>query len=140
MTMPPGVYLGCAVDDGKELEGWTIGKFITSASLHHSRAVEVKFSHHRELYCEEGSTANWAATGLSVNISGAFTYLFREGEQDEWYPCTLSERGQYVIWLPGVFHSLCVHRSCEMLVVRWPSVGWSDKTSGAKPSIRGHND
>lgn len=133
------VHWGNAIADGRQHAGWFIGKFISTNLMCQSEAVEVKFSQHKDPYCEEGSTANQTATSMSLNISGTYEYLFREQEQDEWELVTLSERGQYVIWLPGVFHSLRVDNNCEMVVVRWPSAGRSDKINGPNPWRKDQN-
>ncbi len=127
------VYQGSAIFDGKQYAGWFIGQFITTNTVRESGAVEVKFSQHKEPYCEEGSTANLIATSVSINISGICKYLFREREHDDWELVTLSKRGHYVLWLPSVFHSLRVDQNCEMVVIRWPSVGRVDKIRGPNP-------
>ena len=127
-----GVYWGDAIGDGRPHRGWFIGRFITDA-MRQSTAVEVKFSTHEEPYCEEGTTANRTATSLAINISGACEYRFLGLARDKWISVPLTERGQYVIWEPGVLHSLRVEECCEMVVVRWPSIGRSDKVLGPDP-------
>ncbi|MBM4028542.1 MAG: hypothetical protein FJ280_24575 [Planctomycetes bacterium] len=127
-----GIYWADAVSDGEPYGGWFIGAFIAEAARR-STAVEVKFSRHEEPYQEEGATANRTATSLSINISGACEYRFRKQAQGEWITVPLTRRGQYVIWPPGVLHSLRVSECCEMVVIRWPSAGRSDKIPGPDP-------
>jgi hypothetical protein len=134
MPEADGVYWGDAVGDGNQYGGWFVGEF-TADGPRRSPAVEVKYSTHKEPYCEKGSTANRTATSLSISISGACEYRFRGRTEDNWTTVVLTERGQYVIWQPGIFHSLRIRKCCEMLVVRWPSVGRSDKIPGPDPSV-----
>ncbi len=132
MQEADGICWGDATEDGKQHGRWFIGGFITG-TLCRSPEVEVKFSTHIEPYQEKGSTANRTATTVAINISGECEYSFLGLARDGWRSIPLNERGQYVIWEPGVFHNLGVEKECELVVVRWPSAGRSDKIPGPDP-------
>lgn len=132
MPAVDGIYWGDAFVDGEPYGGWFIGEFIPDGPRR-STAVEVKFSRHKKPYEEKGSTANHTATSLSINISGECEYRFQGRAENKWITIVLSKRGQYVLWQPGVLHSLRIKESCELVVVRWPSVGRSDKIPGPDP-------
>jgi hypothetical protein len=133
----PRLHAGNAIDDGRPhgrpRGGWFVGSFMDRDSACHSTDVEVKFSRHSRPYVEAGSTANRTATSLSIVVSGSCIYKFRKKRGGHWKPVALSEPGAYVLWLPGVYHSLRVPAQCEMVVVRWPSPGQIDKIPGPNP-------
>lgn len=130
-----GVHVGDAGADGQPYGAWFVGSFV-GRGLRRSTQLEVKYSAHTKPFRENGSTANRTATSLSICISGSCRYYFREGSKGAWRSVVLNRRGRYVMWRPGVFHSLCVPERCEMVVVRWPSAGRTDKIHGPDPAGR----
>jgi len=133
MNRLSGVHRGDAIADGKNHNQWFIGCFVNRSSARRTRAVEVKLSVHRKPFCEPGSTANRTSTSMALLISGKCTYKFRGSKRSKWRTITLSKPWQYVIWSPGVFHSLRVPTSSKMVVLRWPSKGSGDKIRGTNP-------
>lgn len=132
------VYVGNAVKEGKDHGGWFVGAFLRDGSLRQNGGLEVKYSCHSHEYCERGSTANRTSTTLVINLSGEFTYFFRQGKRGKWSTVSLRRRGEYVIWTPAMFHSLCVPERSEMIVVRWPSAGAHDKIPDPRPVPHSH--
>ena len=126
------VYKGNALRDGKAHSGWFVGRFISQRPRRTER-VEVKMSVHHNPYRESESSANRTATSMALITSGSCEYRFRIGKRGQWRRVLLRRPGDYVIWEPGVYHSLRVSKRCEMVVVRWPSAGRSDKTRAKSP-------
>ena len=71
---------------------------------------------------------------------GVEQYLDHPGPQRRWVIRTelpgrdvvLAERGDYVVWGPGVDHSWCAEEESVVLTVRWPSIpGYAIHGDGA---------
>ncbi|MDN0195489.1 signal peptidase I [Streptomyces sp. S.PNR 29] len=112
----PGVYVGKADHDAALDHGWLLGHFKDADDPRHTEAVEVKWGVH-----PRGDTrAQWVTgevrTALLVLVSGRFRLDFPGSS------VVLRERGDYILWGPGVDHSWYAEEDSTVLTVRWPSV------------------
>lgn len=110
------VYVGNAGRDGALDGGWILGHFKDVGDPRHSADVEVKWGVHPA----GESRAEWVRgegrTAVLVLVSGRFR-VDVPGRS-----VVLGERGDYVVWGPGVDHSWCAEEASVVLTVRWPSV------------------
>jgi hypothetical protein len=120
------VYVGNATIDAAGDRGWLLGHFKPVADIRHSDDVEIKWGVHTP----GDRRARWATgekrTALLVLISGRFRVELPGRD------VVLAERGDYVVWGPGVDHSWCAEEESVVLTVRWPSIpGYSIRGDGA---------
>lgn len=114
--MDDRVYVGNASRDGALDAGWLLGHFKPPGDPRHSEAVEVKWGEHPpgdERAAWVTGEQRWA---LLVLVSGRFRVELPERS------VLLAERGDYVVWGPGVDHSWRAEEASVVLTVRWPSV------------------
>lgn len=118
--MSDSVVTGNAARDAEAYRGWFIGHFVPPEfGLRSTTDVEVKWGIHERGEIRAGWGANDKSISLSLIISGAIRLLFPDGRQ-----ALLKERGDYVLWAPGVQHRWEIEQdNTVVLTVRWPSHG-----------------
>jgi hypothetical protein len=109
-------YCGNAADDGCETHGWILGHFIDSAEgVRSNKDVEVKWGIHPA----GEKRAAWATddlrTTLVLLVSGNFNVDLEVAS------FVLDNRGDYLIWGPGIDHSWEAVADSVVVTVRWPS-------------------
>jgi hypothetical protein len=115
-----GVEHGNAVREGAEMGGWFVGQFMPQENRRRTD-FELKWGVHPKGEREEhGWVANKTSTTFSVLIEGTFLLRMRAGNRIQ--EILLKERGDYVIWKPGVEHTWEAPSDCIILSIRCPSV------------------
>jgi len=115
-----GVVKGNAGTEGARNRGWFFGQFMPDDG-HRRTDFELKWGVHPKGEREEhGWVANKTSTTFSMLVEGRFLIRMRRGDQIE--EVRLEERGDYVMWEPGVEHSWEAPEDCIILSVRCPSV------------------
>ena len=101
--------------------GWFIGFFVSDDPYRQSNDIEVKWKQHQPSSEKKKFVSNHSAKSMCILIKGSFRLDFkRDGLIEE---VTLTEPGDYVIWLPNVEH--CGYAQQEdtvVLTLRWPSL------------------
>jgi mannose-6-phosphate isomerase-like protein (cupin superfamily) len=110
------VYVGRADVDAAGDRGWLLGHFKPPGDARHSTDVEIKWGVHPP----GDKRAAWATgetrTALLLLVSGRFRVEL-PGRS-----VLLAERGDYLVWGPGVDHSWYAEKESVVLTVRWPSI------------------
>lgn len=118
------IYVGNASRDGALDAGWLLGHFKPEGDVRHHEAVEIKWGEHPagdERAAWVRGERRWA---LLVLISGRFRVEL-PGRS-----VLLAERGDYVVWGPGVDHSWRAEEPSVVMTVRWPSIPGYRITAG----------
>jgi uncharacterized cupin superfamily protein len=111
------VYVGNADDDADVHRGWLLGHFIdTSGGVRCTTDLEVKWGIHPAGQSRTGWTNGEDRSTMLMLIDGRFHLELSTGSH------TLSRRGDYVVWGPGIEHTWRAEEDSIMLTVRWPSV------------------
>ena len=99
--------------------GWFIGHYLDpTCGLRREGNVEIKWGQHEAGQARTDASKSEVATTLTLLIDGEFKLDFEKPEKT----VTLSKRGQYVIYAPGVLHKWQALSKCIVVTVRWPSV------------------
>ena len=122
------ITTGNAVADANR--GWFVGQFVSeSGGLRRRNDFEVKWGIHPKGERKVGEWAlNEVSTSISILIEGEFLLWFKVG--GEVREVRLKDRGDYVIWDPGVAHSWQAPIDCIILTMRCPSVERDQLASG----------
>ena len=108
---------GNAVHEAAQGTGWIIGHFIPKEKgLQCDKDVEVKWGEHTKGDCREKIGISDTSTTLTLLVYGKYEVHFPDFDRH----ITLSERGDYVIYGPGVGHTWEVFEKSLLITVRWP--------------------
>jgi quercetin dioxygenase-like cupin family protein len=109
-------YSGNATEDGRDTRGWLLGHFIDPAEgVRSSKDVEVKWGIHPAGDERPEWTADDQRTTLVLLVQGNFRIDLTEAS------ITLTKRGDYAVWGPGIDHSWRAISDSTVVTVRWPS-------------------
>lgn len=114
--LPSSVGIGNARQDSQSSKGWWVGHFAAEGTAQYSRDVETKWASHHAGAKHEGWASNQVATTMAVLVSGRHRVEFVGSH------VVLENRGDYVIWGPGIPHSWTALEDSTLLCVRWPSL------------------
>lgn len=107
------ICIGNAAKEAPDHRGWFIGSFMDQKDIRHSDDVEVKWGEHKK----GADRGDWAPGSdvytVSILVYGTFTIKFRDKD------VTLKERGDYVMWGPGIEHSRHADEDAATITVRW---------------------
>ncbi|OLZ51750.1 signal peptidase I [Amycolatopsis coloradensis] len=109
-------YFGNAEADGRDTRGWILGHFLSpSEGVRSSRDVEIKWGTHDAGETRPAWTRGDERTTAVILIEGCLHIALTTGEVH------LQEKGDYVVWGPGIDHSWTALTDATVLTVRWPS-------------------
>ncbi|MBB5872810.1 hypothetical protein F4553_006244 [Allocatelliglobosispora scoriae] len=109
------VYAGNAGPDAAGNRGWLLGHFMPPG-VRQSDDLEVKWGVHPAGESRAGWTAGDTRSTMVLLIEGRFHLELTTGGH------LLAERGDYVVWGPGIDHSWRAETDSVLLTVRWPSI------------------
>jgi hypothetical protein len=98
--------------------GWFVGQFIDTSSLLHSKNLEIKWGLHKAGEIFDTIRMNKHAKSLSILIDGEFKFIFPDTNKTY----HLKQKGDFIFWDAGVFHSTECKKDSTILTIRWPSI------------------
>jgi hypothetical protein len=113
------IECGNARQHAMEFSAWFVGGFLDGeAGLRCSNDVEIKWGEHVAGEEKRLAGTNRTATSLALLVSGSFLVQFPKDGRE----ILLDNRGDYVLYGPGVPHTWRAVRDSVVLTIRWPSL------------------
>jgi hypothetical protein len=115
-TVTTNRHFGNASTDFRTTRGWILGHFIDHADgIRHTKDVEVKWGIHPAGDRRAEWTTGEHRTTLLLLVQGRFQIDLSDDSR------VLSDRGDYILWGPGIDHSWEALADSIVVTIRWPS-------------------